>query len=128
MDMKCLIAPGVIVLLLILRSWSLKWGEARQARWNNAMNDSYLYQPSPVFVPGEIVVEETVPVTTENSTDVYIREMNEREARQRERCAEQRRKRAEKRAAEEKARRTEMDAILKKAYGSIGKEEKWTGW
>lgn len=129
MDLKCLILPGLLIAMVLFTVASAISGrlsqqraQARQAWLNESMKNSKMVRPAAVWEPGQPIIEEHVPVPDENSTDEFLREMAARKERQREHAKLAAVKRAHERAKHEAGRRSEMDAIIKRAYASLGKE------
>lgn len=129
MDVKCLIVPGFLIAMVLITVVSLAAGRlaqqrerARQVWLNDSMKSSKMVVPAAVWEPEIVFIEERVPVPDESSTENYLREMAERKERQSARAKMMAIKRAQERSAQEAAHRSEMDAIIKRAYASLGKE------
>lgn len=132
MDVKCLMPLGLIVVIVFLMGVSARLSslsenrrQARQAWLNNSMKNSHMVQPATVFEPGNMVVEERIPVPVENSTADFVSAWNASKKRQRDHAQKMAIKRAHERSAQEGKRRAEVDAVIKKAYASLGKDEEW---
>jgi hypothetical protein len=129
MDVKCLIVPGFLIAMVLITVVSSAAGRlaqqretARQVWLNDSMKGSKMVVPAAVWEPGQPVIEEHVPVPDENSTENYLHEMAERRERQNARAKMMAIKRAHERSAQEAAHRSDVDAIIKRAYASLGKE------
>ena len=130
MDLKCLILPGLLVAMVSITVLSSIGGRLSQQRerarqvWLNAsMQGSKMARPAPVWEPGQPIVEEYVPVPDdENATSNFVSNWKARKARQREHAQAMALKRLHERSCREHARRSDVDAAIKQAYASLGKE------